>query len=134
MLVKGINDSLEEIRKAAKIMKNINLEKIQLNTVIRPPTEKFAEALSLKELENIKAVLGEKCEIIAEFKRDQQKAYKKDVEDVILTMIKRRPVTVGDIASSSGLHQNEVIKYIEVLKEKSKVKDKLHNGKRYYYY
>jgi len=134
MLVKGVNDSLEEMRKTAKITEDINLEKIQLNTVVRPPAEEFAQALSLEELKRIKAVLGEKCEIIAEFKREQQKAYKKDVEDVILTMIKRRPVTVADIVNSLGVHQNEVIKYMEVLERESKVKNKLHNGRRYYYY
>lgn len=134
MLVKGVNDSLEEMRKTAKITEDINLEKIQLNTVVRPPAEEFAQALSLEELKRIKAVLGEKCEIIAEFKREQQRAYKKDVEDVILTMVKRRPVTVADIVNSLGVHQNEVIKYMEVLERESKVKNKLHNGRRYYYY
>ena len=134
MLVKGINDSLEEMRKTAKITEDINIEKIQLNTVVRPPAEEFAQALSLEELKGIKAILGEKCEIIAEFKREQQKAYKKDVEDVILTMVKRRPVTVDDIANSLGVHQNEVIKYMEVLERESKVKNKLYDGRRYYYY
>ena len=134
MLVKGINDSLEEMRKTAKITEDINIEKIQLNTVVRPPAEEFAQALSLEELKRIKAILGEKCEIIAEFKREQQKAYKKDVEDVILTMVKRRPVTVDDIANSLGVHQNEVIKYMEVLERESKVKNKLYDGRRYYYY
>ncbi len=133
VLVKGINDSLKEIRKTARIIKNINLDRVQLNTVVRPPAEEFAQALDLKELEKIKAILGEKCEIIAEFDREQQKAYKRDIGDAILTMIKRRPVTADDIANSLGLHQNEAIKYIDVLKEKNKVKNKFHNGKRYYY-
>jgi len=32
------------------------------------------------------------------------------------------------------LHQDEVIKYMEVLERESKVKNKLHNNRRYYYY
>ncbi len=134
MLVKGINNSLEKIRKTAKIIKDINLEKIQLNTVVRPPAEEFAQALSLEELKEAKNILGEKCEIIAELKREQQKAYKKDVEGTILAMVKRRPATVADIANFLGLHQNEVIKYIEVLEKKSKIKNKLYDNRRYYYY
>ena len=133
MVVKGINDSLEEIEKAAQVIKQMNLEKIQLNTVVRPPAEEFARPLTREYLKNIKTVLGKKCEIIAEFKRVTQKAYKRDVEKRILSMVKRRPVTLVDISHSLGLHRNEIIKYIETLEKKHQVKTKVHSGERYYH-
>ncbi|TET94221.1 radical SAM protein [Candidatus Aerophobetes bacterium] len=132
MVVKGINDSLEEIEKAAQVIKQMNLEKIQLNTVVRPPTEEFARPLTREDLKNIKTVLGKKCEIIAEFKRATQKAYKRDVEKRILSMVKRRPVTLVDISHSLGLHRNEIIKYVETLEKKHQVKTEVHSGERYY--
>jgi len=133
MVVKGINDSPEKIEKTAKVVKEMNLEKIQLNTVVRPPAEEFARPLRKEELKNIKAVLGEKCEIIAEFKRPSQKAYKRDVEERILSMIKRRPVTLVDISYSLGLHRNEIIKYLQVLEKKHQIKTEVHSGERYYH-
>lgn len=132
MVVKGINDSLEEIEKAAQVIKQMNLEKIQLNTVVRPPAEEFARPLTADDLNNIKTVLGKKCEIIAEFKRATQKAYKRDVEKRILSMVKRRPVTLVDISHSLGLHRNEIIKYVETLEKKHQIKTKVHSGERYY--
>jgi len=132
MVVKGINDSLEEIEKAAQVIKQMNLEKIQLNTVVRPPAEEFARPLTAEDLKNIKTVLGKKCEIIAEFKRATQKAYKRDVEKSILSMVKRRPVTLVDISHSLGLHRNEIIKYVETLEKKHQVKTEVHSGERYY--
>ncbi len=132
MVVKGINDSLEEIEKAAQVIKQMNLEKIQLNTVVRPPAEEFARPLTREDLKNIKTVLGKKCEIIAEFKRATQKAYKRDVEKRILSMVKRRPVTLVDISHSLGLHRNEIIKYVETLEKKHQVKTEVHSGERYY--
>ena len=132
MVVKGINDSLEEIEKAAQVIKQMNLEKIQLNTVVRPPAEEFARPLTREDLNNIKTVLGKKCEIIAEFKRATQKAYKRDVEKRILSMVKRRPVTLVDISHSLGLHRNEIIKYVEALEKKHQVKTEVHSGERYY--
>ena len=132
MVVKGINDSLEEIEKAAQVIKQMNLEKIQLNTVVRPPAEEFARPLTREDLNNIKTVLGKKCEIIAEFKRATQKAYKRDVEKRILSMVKRRPVTLVDISHSLGLHRNEIIKYVETLEKKHQIKTKVHSGERYY--
>jgi len=133
MVVKGINDSLEEIEKTAQVIKQMNLEKIQLNTVVRPPAEEFARPLTRKDLKNIKTVLGKKCEIIAEFKRATQKAYKRDVEKRILSMAKRRPVTLVDISQCLGLHRNEIIKYVEILEKKHQIKTKVHSGERYYH-
>ncbi len=133
MVVKGINDSLEEIEKAAQVIKQMNLEKIQLNTVVRPPAEEFARPLTAEDLKNIKTVLGKKCEIIAEFKRATQKAYKRDVEKRILSMVKRRPVTLVDISHSLGLHRNEIIKYVETLEKKHQIRTKVHSGERYYH-
>jgi len=133
MVVKGINDSLEEIEKTARVIKQMNLEKIQLNTVVRPPAEEFARPLTREDLKNIKTILGKQCEIIAEFKRVTQKAYKRDVEKRILSMVKRRPVTLVDISRSLGLHRNEIIKYVETLEKKHQVKTKVHSGERYYH-
>lgn len=133
MVVKGINDSLEEIEKTAQVIKEMNLEKIQLNTVIRPPAEEFARPLSTEDLKNIKTILGEKCEIIVKFKRPTQKVYKRDVEKLILSMVKRRPVTLVDISQCLGLHRNEIIKYVETLEKKHQIKTKVHSGERYYH-
>ncbi len=133
MVVKGINDSLEEIEKTAQVIKEMNLEKIQLNTVIRPPAEEFARPLTAEELKNIKTILGEKCEIIAKFKRPTQKVYKRDVEKLILSMVKRRPLTLVDISQCLGLHRNEIIKYVETLEKKNQIKTRVHSGERYYH-
>jgi len=66
MLVKGVNDSPSHIRKLKEVIKEIKPEKVQLNTVVRPPSEEFAHPLSLKELEKTRNILGKNCEIIAE--------------------------------------------------------------------
>jgi wyosine [tRNA(Phe)-imidazoG37] synthetase (radical SAM superfamily) len=133
MLVKGINDSPEEIEKIAQVTHEMNLEKIQLNTVVRPPAEEFARSLSTEGLKSIKTILGEKCEIIAKSKRPLQKAYKRDVEKMILSMIKRRPLTLVDISQCLGLHRNEIIKYLEVLEKKHQIRSRVHSGEKYYY-
>jgi len=66
----------------------MNLEKIQLNTVIRPPAEEFARSSSREDLKKIKTVLAERCEIIAEFKRPTQKAYERGVAEKDTTIRK----------------------------------------------
>lgn len=132
MLIKGMNDSREQIEKFAHIAGKMKLEKIQLNTPVRPPAEEFVNPATLFSLNKAKSILGERCQIIAEFKRPQQKAYSKDLQQAMLTMIKRRPLSLKDLSASLGVHPNEVVKYLQVLKEKKLIKSTTHDSTTYY--
>ncbi len=133
MIVKGMNDSPPETKRMAEAIEKIRPDKIQLNTVVRPPAEKFAQPASLDDLEKIKRILGEKCEIIARFEKPDRESRKEDVEKGILTMVKRRPVTLLDISRSSGINQDEAIKYLNILEKEGRILTKVHRGERYYY-
>jgi len=133
MLIEGINDSPQQIKKFAEVVKRIRLEKIQLNTPVRPPAEEFVRPASLSSLKKAKSILGERCEIISGFKKFQQKTYTKDMESVMLAMIRRRPVSLGDISSSLGIHKNEAVKYVEVLERKRLIGSKRYGEEKYYY-
>ncbi|MDO9465576.1 MAG: radical SAM protein [bacterium] len=132
MLVKGINENEDELNALKAAVGQIKPDKIQLNTPVRPPSEEYVRVLSSKKLFEIKEFFGNKCEIIAKFTKKRHKAYLKDVEDEILTLINRRPVTSKDISSSLGLHINEVIKYVEDLEKQKKISSKIYQGKRYF--
>lgn len=132
MLVQGVNDNDEELLALRGAIRKIQPDRIQLNTPVRPPQEKWVEVLSSEKLLEIKEFFGDKCEIIAEFKRKGKKAYLKNVEDEILILISRRPVTCKDISSSLGLHINEVVKYVESLEKEKKITSEIYQGKRYF--
>lgn len=132
MLVKGINDGLSHIQKLKEVISELKPDKVQLNTVIRPPSEEFARALNLEELEKIRNILGGNAEVIAQFERKEQKAYEEDVESAIITLLTRRPVTLGDISNSLGIHRNELIKYLETLEKNGKIKSTVYSSLRYY--
>jgi len=132
MLVKGMNDSLSHIQKLKEAASMIKPDKIQLNTVVRPPAEKSAQPLSHDELEKIKKVFGKNCEIITKFDKRQQTPPQKDLEGTILDMIRRRPVTLSDISVSLGRHANEVIKYLDFLLNEGKIRSVTHKDSKYY--
>ena len=64
MLVKGINDDLEQVRKLKEIIDKINPDKVQLNSPVRSTAEPQVQAVDKKRIEKIKEILGERCEII----------------------------------------------------------------------
>ena len=132
MLVKGINDSPSHINKLREVIAEINPGRIQLNTVVRPPAENFAQPLNQEKLEEIKKSMGEKCEIIVEFSRKGQISSSENLEQAILSLLRRRPATLKDISSSLGKHRNEIIKYINFLLEDRKIKVVTHKGMKYY--
>lgn len=132
MLVKGINDTLSEVNKLKEVIQEINPDKIHLNTVVRPPNEKYAFPLSIEELQKIKDIFGNNTEIIANFKTKRESAYLIDIKKTILDMIKRRPVTIDDICSVTGLHRNDLLKYLDQLHRNKKIKLTEHDGRSYY--
>jgi len=130
MLVDGVNDTPSELKELAHAIELIKSDKVQLNTVIRPPTEDYAKPLSPQRLHEIAGILD--AEVIADFKREDVSAYKGNKEELIINLLKRRPCTISDISSALGLHENEVVKYIEVLEREKKVGEKQMGGKRYF--
>jgi wyosine [tRNA(Phe)-imidazoG37] synthetase (radical SAM superfamily) len=64
MIVKGINDYLEQNRRLKEIIDRINPDKIQLNSPVRTTAEENIFPANRKKLEKIKEILGDKCEII----------------------------------------------------------------------
>ncbi len=64
MLVKGVNDDLEHIRKLKDAIDAINPDKIQLNSPVRSTCEAGLLPVDARKLEKIKEILGEKCQAV----------------------------------------------------------------------
>jgi wyosine [tRNA(Phe)-imidazoG37] synthetase (radical SAM superfamily) len=124
MLVKNINDSEVEIKRINRFVKNLRIDKIQLNTVVRPPVDPGARPLNQKELEDVKDLFDPKLEmeVIANFKRETSKAYHKDLGPAIVELLKRRPTKKEEMAVSLGVHLNEIVKHLQMLEEKKKIR------------
>ena len=132
MLVKGINDGRKEIKELKKTIARIKSDRVQLNTVARPPCESLAQALNNRELERIKNLLGPPTGVIIDFERRILPNETKDLKKGIITMLKRRPATVKDLADGLGVHRNEVLKYLALLEKEKKIKSLSYKSKRYY--
>lgn len=132
MLVKDVNDSRKEIERFKSIIAETTYDKIQLNTVVRPPSDKSAFPLSIEELRNIKDLIGGNCEIIPEFVRKRQEVSSEEKEKRILELIRRRPVTLSEISASLGINRNEVIKYLDFFTKNGIIKNLNFKGKTYY--
>jgi wyosine [tRNA(Phe)-imidazoG37] synthetase (radical SAM superfamily) len=132
MLVRGINDKTEQIKDLGKVIARINPDKIHLNTVVRPPSEEYARPVSLETMQHIREILGEKCEIIADFKSKTISRQHENQLNRIAATIARRPVTIDDLMRITGLHRNQILKYVQMLLKQRKIEISKHDQKEYY--
>jgi len=132
MLVKGINESDEHILKLKSIFDGLlNIEKIQLNTVVRCRAEEFAELVDDERLNKIKNLLGPKAEIIGYFKGEKIKTIN-NLKDAILSIIRLRPVTIQDLKSVLDVDEKEIENILESLQKNNHIKKEQFYGKEFY--
>jgi len=131
-LLAGVTTPEMEIKRLNTCIDSIQPDKVQVNTVTRPPAESFAEPVPRETLENLASQLFERSEVIADYKDIHKKNEFVGKCDDILTLLERRPCSIDDIANGLGLHKNEVIKYIEELSTLGKIEIVTQNYKIYY--
>jgi wyosine [tRNA(Phe)-imidazoG37] synthetase (radical SAM superfamily) len=131
-LLNGVNSIRSEILSIKSLTDKIKPDKIQLNTVARPPAESFAEPVPENDLIKIAGYFEQNTEIIAGFNRKQENMNMKNIKEEIINMLKRRPCSLEDISGAIHIHKNEAIKYLEELMKKNKVTVYTHNHIHFY--
>ncbi len=125
MFVRGVNDRTDEITALSDAIAIIDPDRVQLNTVVRPPRADVGP-VDEDEMIRIRGAFGGNfdVEIIAE-KRIEVRAD-------ILPLLERRPLTLDQIAGLLGMHRNEAAKYLRELIEQGVVIETVHGDKRYF--
>ncbi len=119
-IIKNLNDSDNEILNLKNVIEKIDPDKIQINTIDRPPAEDFVESVSIKRLNEIKNFFGEKAEIIS-FKNKGTNLEKNLNFSTILNCLERRPLTLEDLIEITNFHVNELNKILRELEEEKKI-------------
>lgn len=132
LLVKGVNDSPEDIQALKKAIERINPDEVHLNTVVRPPAESFALPLTRLKLETVRRELGDKAKVVAGFRKRRKRMGKDNLEEAVLAVVRRRSVTVGDISGSLGEAGGKIRQSLVSLEQKGKIRSIRHRKKAYY--
>lgn len=131
-LVEGINDSREDIVELKSVIEKIRPDKVQLNTVVRPPSEPYARRVSTDRLEEIRRYFGDVCEVIPDCAPLSDSTRHSKMPGDIAAMVSRRPMTAADIAGSVHAPMEDVMQQLILLEKKQTVQSYFHAGKWYY--
>jgi wyosine [tRNA(Phe)-imidazoG37] synthetase (radical SAM superfamily) len=125
MLIKNVNDTREELEKLKEIVSELKVDKLQLNTVTRPPIDKTIDRLTKDDLEKACEYLGEPCEIICNFEKSVKKHYTENWSQKILEILQRRSLTLDDIVRITGISFNKAKDRLKILENEGQIKSYL---------
>jgi wyosine [tRNA(Phe)-imidazoG37] synthetase (radical SAM superfamily) len=122
MLIKNVNDSAEELERLKKAVEYIGVDKVQLNTVVRPPSDIKTDSISSAELDQISRYFGPGCEVICSFEKETTKSEEEDWSEMVLDILKRRSLTVNDIMKITGTPEHKVKSSLNIMEAEGKIK------------
>ena len=132
ILLAGYNDSPRELEALREVIREIAPDRIQLNTVVRPPADTKAVALDGDRLAAIKDYFGPAAEIIAPVPRSQAGPRANSLVESILGMAKRRPVRARDVAGTLNVPLAEVEEVMKGLQIKGSLEQREFEDDAYY--
>ncbi len=132
-LLAGLTGTPSQAVRIAALVKDIAPDRVQLNTVCRPPVEPYALALSPDKVNQLKRVFKGKVDVISENPPDAAPVSATGMEEEdILALLSRRQCTAADVASGLGMHLTEALKYLRQLTVLGEVKLVAVKGRSYY--
>ncbi len=142
-----INDSDADVQALQNVITRMRLDRIQLNTVARPPLESFARPVGNERMREIAATMkknnpGIPVDLLSRggstgaddlkvvFGQDGSR---QDIIEEILRMLKRRPCTAVDIDTIFPCGGSEKVEqYLEPLVRSGQVRTRVHGDRVYY--
>jgi len=132
MLVKGVNDSLEEAEKFSRIIKKIKPDKVQLNIPVRPSALKLSLP-DKRRILKVAKIISRDIEVVTGFPGGKREAKKiKNLSTKIINFLKVRPATYKDLANSLGVERRSMKLASDLLLKKSQIKTCWYNRKKYF--
>jgi wyosine [tRNA(Phe)-imidazoG37] synthetase (radical SAM superfamily) len=150
LLARGINDAPEDIAALVAAIRPMRIDRIQLNTVVRPPAESFAQAISSQRLTALGAHFHHALDLPVDLPfapapeplppagppAATAPLTARATETVlreIIEMLQRRPCTAADIDRTFHLNGPEQVEQLlEPLIHSGALLYQEHGGKRFY--
>ncbi len=132
MLIKGINDGTADMEIFKQIVSGLSADKVQLNTVARPPLEEAARGIDGAELLSFAHVIGKGCEIIPAFERQTQAHIAEQWRESVLATLKRRSLSLDDIVRTTGVSRVEASAGLDSLIKEGEIRLVQFNDERFY--
>jgi wyosine [tRNA(Phe)-imidazoG37] synthetase (radical SAM superfamily) len=131
-LLAGVTAIPTEVMKLADIVRQIVPDRVQLNSVARPPSESFACPATRGELQRFAGFFPFPVDVLVDGIESAGSSVRSIHQEELIGLIRRRPCTVDDISAGLGLHRNAVLKEVNALTGSGILDREVYNGMIYY--
>jgi len=129
-LVSGVNDNTGELSALARAIEPLRPDKIELNTVVRPPARAGTQGLTDAQMVRAASFFSSfKTEIVGVFASERQDCGADEIGTRIVETVERRPCTVAELAASLGVSEKRVELESRRLQEEGTVRTLNFGGK-----
>lgn len=135
LLVAGQSDSEEAVGAVASLVRGIALDRIQLNTVVRPPAYDTALPVPYSRLVELSKLFTPTAEVIAPQMNVGAARATTTVavtRSDVVAMLRRRPCPLEEISSGLGMTADEVRRHLEILEQSGLVHHVVRDSVVYY--
>jgi wyosine [tRNA(Phe)-imidazoG37] synthetase (radical SAM superfamily) len=123
LLVGGITDTEQSVSAIAAVAGRIRPDRVQLNTVVRPPAERFARAVPYERLAVLAQLFSPPAEVVTPFdKHSSALVGPVASSESVLEMLRRRPCSLSDIAGGLGISAAEAAQELETLLREQRIR------------
>ncbi len=134
MLMKGINDSKEELLKIKDKLDLINPDRIDINVPIRPPTESWVQIPD----KNVLPILNDVFEEFNNINFPEQgifSVFSSNFETELKNLIERHPMNQKQIFEtfcSENLNEQDILLQLNILVSQNKIKKVIYNNQTFW--
>jgi len=133
-ILEGINTSDPELDALHEAIRRIHPDRVQLNSLDRPPAFPAVVAAPFALLERIRARWEDlPVEIIKRMEhRGDVPRYSQNLENSLVNALQRRPMTLKDLQAISGIAPEEIRHYLDILEKENRIKPMVMNGEIFF--
>ncbi len=129
-LVSGVNDNPEELSALAQVVESIRPDRVELNTVVRPPAHAGTQGLTNEQMVWAAGFFSSlKTEIVGVFASEAKDCGDEQIGPRIVETVERRPCTTSELAASLGVSEKTVELESKRLQEQGKLRTLSFGGK-----
>jgi len=130
--IERFNTDKRALTHLAESIQKIAPDKVHLNTAVRPTAEPGVEKVAPEKLDEIARNLAPNCEVIADFVSSHCQKTTGNIPKTLLSILKRRPCSLGDVCSVLGLDSGDAAGYLEGLQKQGLIRTTQKQGKTFY--
>lgn len=112
MIVAGVNSRDSDVKEIGCWIPRIRPDRVQVNTVVRPPAEPDARPVSPERLKELALMLDPKAEIIVDYIHSEVDSTLVPDAERIVDLVRRRPCSAKEIAAALELRVGETVKVL----------------------